>query len=224
MEPKDIIEVEDYLNDEIPDSQLSKEQLFNRHRGLVYFIIKTYYSHEHRFEYDDLVQMGMVGLWKACLRYDSSKGVKFSSFACKQIWGNISAQLRDSGLFMGNKESRARRENSIGLLSYFVDRESDNIKGTGQTTTEDVVEAIIHNITRPTMDEMDRADLYNDMERAFAVLDPVSVDMFRRCKLGIETQTQLSERLNMSQANVSRKVNYVKRCLGEILKEYKYSY
>ena len=222
MDREDI--VEDYLNEEISDSQLSKEQLFSRNTGLVYFIIKTYYRHEHRFEYDDLVQMGMVGLWKACLRYDSSKGVKFSSFACKQIWGNISAQLRDSGLFMGNKESRARRENSIGLLSYFVDKESDNIKGTGQTTTEDVVEAIIHNATISTMDDMDRADLYNDMERAFAVLDPVSVDIFRRCKLGTETQTQLSERLNMSQANVSRKVNYVKRCLREILKEYKYSY
>ena len=222
MDREDI--VEDYLNDEIPDSQLSKEQLFNRHRGLVYFVIKTYYSHEGRFEYQDLVQMGMVGLWKACLRYDSSKGVKFSSFACKQIWGNISAQLRDSGLFMGNKESRARRENSIGLLSYFVDRESDNIKGTGQTTTEDVVEAIVHGATRPTMDDIDKTDLYNDMERAFAVLDPVSVDMFRRCKLGTETQTELSERLNMSQANVSRKINYVKRCLREILKEYKYSY
>lgn len=216
--------VEDYLNEEISDSQLSKEQLFSRNTGLVYFVIKTYYSHEGRFEYQDLVQMGMVGLWKACLRYDSSKGVKFSSFACKQIWGNISAQLRDSGLFMGNKESRARRENSIGLLSYFVDKESDNIKGTGQTTTEDVVEAIIYGATRPTMDDMDRTDLYNDMERAFAVLDPVSVDMFRRCKLGTETQTELSERLNMSQANVSRKVNYVKRCLREILKEYKYSY
>ena len=222
MDREDI--VEDYLNEEISDSQLSKEQLFSRNTGLVYFVIKTYYSHEGRFEYQDLVQMGMVGLWKACLRYDSSKGVKFSSFACKQIWGNISAQLRDSGLFMGNKESRARRENSIGLLSYFVDRESDNIKGTGQTTTEDVVEAIVHNTTRPEMDDMDRTDLYNDMERAFAVLDPVSVDMFRRCKLGTETQTELSERLNMSQANVSRKVNYVKRCLREILKEYKYSY
>ena len=222
MDREDI--VEDYLNEEISDSQLSKEQLFSRNTGLVYFIIKTYYSHEGRFEYQDLVQMGMVGLWKACLRYDSSKGVKFSSFACKQIWGNISAQLRDSGLFMGNKESRARRENSIGLLSYFVDKESDNIKGTGQTTTEDVVEAIVHNVTRPTMDDIDRTDLYNDMERAFAVLDPVSVDMFRRCKLGTETQTELSERLNMSQANVSRKVNYVKRCLREILKEYKYSY
>lgn len=222
MDREDI--VEDYLNEEILDSQLSKEQLFSRNTGLVYFVIKTYYSHEGRFEYQDLVQMGMVGLWKACLRYDSSKGVKFSTFACKQIWGNISAQLRDSGLFMGNKESRARRENSIGLLSYFVDKESDNIKGTGQTTTEDVVEAIVHGVTRPTMDDMDRTDLYNDMERAFAVLDPVSVDMFRRCKLGTETQTELSERLNMSQANVSRKVNYVKRCLREILKEYKYSY
>ena len=82
----------------------------------------------------------------------------------------------------------------------------------------------MYNTTAPTMDETDKSDLYNDIERAFAVLDPVSVDMFRRCKLGTETQTQLSERLNMSQANVSRKVNYVKRCLREILKEYKYSY
>ena len=70
--------VEDYLNDEIPDSQLSKEELFNSNTGLVYFVIKTYYSHEREFEYQDLVQMGMVGTIQ--VRVSNSQHLLVSKF------------------------------------------------------------------------------------------------------------------------------------------------
>ena len=34
---------------------------------------------------EDLLSAGRMGLWRACVNYDESKGVKFSSFACKCI-------------------------------------------------------------------------------------------------------------------------------------------
>lgn len=46
---------------------------------------------------EDLVQEGYVGLIKAVDRFDSSKGVRFSTYACHLISGEIRHYLRDLG-------------------------------------------------------------------------------------------------------------------------------
>lgn len=44
---------------------------------------------------DDIIQSGYEGLWKACLRFDESKGYEFSTFAVPYIKGTIMRMLRD---------------------------------------------------------------------------------------------------------------------------------
>lgn len=69
-----------------------KEQLILNNLGLVYHACKRYQGH---CWYDDVCQEGMIGLIKAARTFDSSRGVKFSSYAIPFIKGEILHYFRD---------------------------------------------------------------------------------------------------------------------------------
>ena len=61
-------------------------------KKLVYFIINKYYPERRNDE--DIIQVGMIGLWKAIELFDESKGYKFSTFATTVIRNAIKQELR----------------------------------------------------------------------------------------------------------------------------------
>lgn len=61
-------------------------------------------------DYEDLTQIGAIGLIKAARRFDESYGVKFSTYAVPVITGEIKAFLRDDGMI---KISRSIKENAV---------------------------------------------------------------------------------------------------------------
>ncbi|MDB9418769.1 RNA polymerase sigma factor SigF [Microcystis aeruginosa] len=72
-----------------------------------------------RENYEDLVQVGCIGLIRAINRFDSSKGHAFSSFAIPCIRGEIQHYLRDKGytvriprpwLDLGRQATNVRRD------------------------------------------------------------------------------------------------------------------
>lgn len=87
---------------------LSKLQnaLFSSNMGLVHHVA-------HRFEwtgedYEDLAQIGAIGLMVAIKKFDIDKGYAFSSYAIRCITGEIMHHLRDHGSLV--KVPRAWRE------------------------------------------------------------------------------------------------------------------
>lgn len=52
--------------------------------GLVRTIVKNYYI-SRRYDYDDLYQIGTIGLMKSTQHFDASKKIPFSSYAAKYI-------------------------------------------------------------------------------------------------------------------------------------------
>ncbi len=64
-------------------------------------------------EYDDLVQIGMLGLMRAIEGFDPEKGFAFSTYATPVISGEIKRQIRDSGYI---KVSRIYKKNAACLL------------------------------------------------------------------------------------------------------------
>ncbi len=61
-------------------------------------------------EYDDLYQLGCVGLVKAIHHFDASYGVRFSTYAVPLIAGEIKRFLRDDGMV---KVSRSVKELAV---------------------------------------------------------------------------------------------------------------
>lgn len=99
---------------------------------LIKSIIKRYKS--RTLEYDDLIQLGSMGLIKAVKNFDSSYNVRFSTYAVPMIAGEIKRFIRDDGAI---KVSR-----SIKLLAHKINLYIEETKKSSATapSLDDIAE------------------------------------------------------------------------------------
>lgn len=83
----------------------AKEILVRKNIALVKSLVKKFLNRGH--DYDDLLQLGSIGLIKAIQNYDPSYNVRFSTYAVPMIMGEIKRFLRDDGMI---KVSRSLKE------------------------------------------------------------------------------------------------------------------
>lgn len=88
----------------------NENTLINQNMGLVKTIARRFLF--SGTEYDDLVQVGTIGLLKAIRNFDTERGVMFSTYAVPVIAGEIKKFLRDNGAI---KVSRSLREQFLKL-------------------------------------------------------------------------------------------------------------
>ena len=72
----------------------SRETYIKGNLRLVLSVIKRFNNHNENV--DDLFQIGCIGLMKAIDNFDTSVGVKFSTYAVPMIIGEIRRYLRDN--------------------------------------------------------------------------------------------------------------------------------
>ncbi len=70
-----------------------RDQLIAMHIGLVEYLARRFSNRGEPFE--DLLQVGFVGLIKAIDRYDLDRGVEFATYATPTIIGEIKRYFRD---------------------------------------------------------------------------------------------------------------------------------
>ena len=92
-------------------SRSAIEKLVELNSGLVKNIAKHYIN--RGIEYEDLIQIGMLGLMHAIDGFDPDKGFAFSTYATPVISGEIKRQIRDTGYI---KVSRIYKRNAAILL------------------------------------------------------------------------------------------------------------
>lgn len=83
----------------------AKEELVKKNIALVKSIVKRFLN--RGYEYEDLFQIGVIGLIKAINNYDPKFNVQFSTYAVPMIMGEIKRFLRDDGPI---KVSRSLKE------------------------------------------------------------------------------------------------------------------
>ena len=122
-------------------------------------------------EYDDIFQVGCIGLVKAADGFDSSRGLCFSTYAVPNIIGEIKRLFRDTGAV---KVSRSIKE-----LSLKVQKEKENAEKRGEEPTitvlaerlsvsaEEIVEALdasrqVLSLTYENEDGVNELDLPTD--------------------------------------------------------------
>ena len=86
-------------------------RLVEKNSALVYKIAHSFGG--RGCEFDDLVQIGSIGLLKAIRSFDESRGFAFSTYAVPLIVGEIRRFLRDDGTL---KVSRKLKKNAAVIL------------------------------------------------------------------------------------------------------------
>lgn len=176
-------------------------------------------------EYEDIFQVGCIGLLKAADGFDESRGLCFSTYAVPNILGEIKRMFRDTGAV---KVSRAIKE-----LSLKVQREKEKVEKMGQeptvsvlaerlsVTPEEIIEALdaskqVLSLTYENEDGVCELELPTDspenevcsrilISEAISRLELQEQEIIKLRYFHEKTQTQTANLLGISQVQVSRK-------------------
>ena len=90
----------------------NEEKIIKENLGLVHSCCRRFAG--RHIEYEDMFQVGCMGLLKAARDFDASRGFKFSTYAVPVILGEIKRLFRDTGAI---KVSRALKELSLRITA-----------------------------------------------------------------------------------------------------------
>ena len=98
-------------------SVIDEDKLVTENMGLINMAIKRYLG--FGVDYEDLFQIGAVGLIKAARGFDASKNLKFSTYAVAKIIGEVKTYLRDNGEIKVPRSVKSRNsESSVRIRSF----------------------------------------------------------------------------------------------------------
>jgi len=194
-----------------------------KYSPLVKSIVKRYIG--KGVEYDDLYQLGCLGLVKAHSKFDSAYGVKFTTYAVPLIAGEIKRFLRDDGQI---KVSRSVKGLYIKIKKYLAEHQNDETTPSVDTLAkefgvvrEDIIYAMEAAHMPISMFEQNADDglslgekLVGDdnknlvdnivLHNMLKELDPREKKIILLRYFRNVTQSEVAKRLNISQVQVSR--------------------
>jgi RNA polymerase sporulation-specific sigma factor len=106
--------------------QNAKAEIISANLPLIKSIVRRYKNKQ--IEYDDLIQLGTLGLIKAINNFDTTFGVRFSTYAVPMIAGEIKRFIRDDGAI---KVSRGVKVEALKINRYIEEfRQTKQIEPT----------------------------------------------------------------------------------------------
>jgi len=225
----------------------ARDQLITMYLPLVRSLARRYSSRGEQF--DDLVQVGSIGLIKAIDRFDLDRGVELTTYATPNIIGEIKRYFRDKGWSVrvprGLQELNIRLNKVVDELVPKLQRSPtiNEIAEAAGATPEEVLEALessqayksVSLQSSPGSDGEDESSLIDHMgvdEDGFdtsedrIILAPgfARLDARERYILHLRffeglTQSQIATRVGISQMHVSRLIRRALEKLRENIGE-----
>ncbi|MBQ9902915.1 MAG: sigma-70 family RNA polymerase sigma factor [Clostridia bacterium] len=211
-----------------------QDRLVTENIGLVHACARRYMG--RGIDYDDLYQSGCEGLVKAAAGYDSSRSVRFSTYAVPAILGEIRRLFRDGGSM---RVSRSLRD--LGLKIRRAEEEFRAAEGRDPTvselaalldvTPESIAEAL--DASRPVISltaEYDGEECEGDipsgqfdealidivaLRESIAALSEADREIIRLRYFAGKTQVSVAKILGMTQVQVSRRERRIIQCMRE---------
>jgi RNA polymerase sigma-B factor len=207
----------------------AREQLVQRHLPLVRSLARRFAGRGESLE--DLEQVGAIGLIKAIDRFEMSREVALTSYATPNVVGEIKRHFRDRGSAIriprNLKELSAKLGKAMERLTAVHGRSPTiaELATELDTTPEQVLEALEAGSARSTVslssgpdaDDLDPMEIVGEEDEGYdrvedrASLEPAIGTLPQRerdiLKMRFEdgmTQSQIAERVGVSQMHVSR--------------------
>lgn len=218
----------------------AKEALVKRYLYLVRQIAAGF-SHRSGETFDDLVQVGCIGLLLAIDRYDPLHGASFEAYAASLIAGEMRHHIRDHGALVRPPrdllELRRRvSETTQHLSNADLNPTPEKIAELMGLTLEKVVDAQALDTTPPLSLDQENADgsryqLIDNRYKSFqlALEDRIMVtqalesigkasrDVIEFAFYQDLTQTEIAKRMGVSQMQVSRRLRSALKELWKVL-------
>jgi RNA polymerase sigma-B factor len=225
----------------------ARDRLIERFLPLARKLARRYASSNE--PYDDLVQVASLGLVKAVERFDPDRGFAFTSFAVPTIVGELKRYFRDTAWALhvdrsaqerARKITEAQREISSDLgraptvveLAEYLELSSEEVLDGLQTA--EAYDTLSLDAPRPVDndspvnrlealgDEDGRLELIDDQATIFAAAQhlPQREREILFLRFGADlTQTEIAERVGVSQMQVSRLLRKSLQRLRELTEE-----
>ncbi len=154
----------------------ARDDLVRLHLPLVEHCARRFRNRGEPFE--DLVQVGTIGLIKAVDRFETSRGVEFSTYATPTIIGEIKRHFRDKGWAIRVprrlQELRMQISTATADLTQKLGRSPTAAELAGEIgcSVEDVLEGIESSNAYSTL-SLDAGD---DQDEGLSILDSIGVD------------------------------------------------
>lgn len=103
-------------------NEQSKAEIIESNLPLIKSIVRRYKNKQ--IEYDDLIQLGTLGLIKAINNFDATFGVRFSTYAVPMIAGEIKRFIRDDGAIKVSRSVKAQAQKINKFIDEYRHRES----------------------------------------------------------------------------------------------------
>ena len=206
----------------------SRETYIKGNLRLVLSVIKRFNNHNENV--DDLFQIGCIGLMKAIDNFDTSVGVKFSTYAVPMIIGEIRRYLRDNSSYriprslrdiaykaMQAKErltAKLQKEPTVSEIAEEIGAKREDVVVALESISDPV--SIYEPVYSESGDALYVLDQISDRDTMESWLGELSLRSAIR-KLGKReqnilylrffqgrTQTEVAKEIGISQAQVSR--------------------
>lgn len=218
------------------------ERLVLLNMGLVRSIAKRFM--DRGTEYEDLVQIGILGMLKAAQSFDASRGTVFSTYAVPLIIGEIRRHLRDDGIIKVSRQFKHLGMSLTAARRRIITDEGrepsiDELAAICNTTVEEAAMALeaispvaslsdviggddsltLESTLADTdsLDEFDRIDDRISLSQAIARMQPLWKKIVLLRYYRGKTQQQTADLLGLSQVKVSREEKKIMEFLrGEL--------
>jgi RNA polymerase sporulation-specific sigma factor len=207
--------------------QEAKEELVQNNLNLVWSVVNRF--RERGYELDDLFQIGCIGLIKAIEHFELERNLKFSTYAIPMIIGEIKVFLRDDGSIKISRTLKEIANKAIKAKETLWKRTGREptileIAEEISISKEEVIEALdamqpLTSLQEPAYQNDDEISLMerivNDDQTRYWVerltvrevlksLDDIEKRIILLRFFKDLTQSQVAERLKLSQVQVSR--------------------